>query len=129
MSDAPMDAIAAGIQTALDAADLTEFADLLHPDVRWGPPDDPSPDCTNRKQVLTWYRRGRDAGVRADVFECRVFDCRILIGTQIRGRDEADGAGSVDRWQVFTVNGGQIVEITGYDDRPEALARAADRGI
>jgi len=124
-----MDAMAARIQTALAAADLTEFADLLHPDVRWGPPDDPNPGCTNRKQVLTWYRRGRDAGVRAEVFECNVFDCRILIGTRIRGRDEDDAGEGVERWQVFTVNGGQIVDITGFDDRPEALARAGGQSI
>ena len=123
MSDALMDAIAARIQTALGAADLTVFSDLLHPDVRWGPPDDPNPGCTNRKQVLTWYRRGRDAGVRAEVVECHVFDCRILIGTRIWGRDEHAAEG-VERWQVFTVNGGQIVEIVGYDDRSEAVARS-----
>ena len=124
MSDAPMDAIAARIQTALGSADLAEFADLLHPDVRWGPPDDPNPGCTNRKQVLAWYRRGRAAGVRAEVVECQVFDCRILIGTRIWGRDEEQVADGVERWQVFTVNGGQIVEIIGYDDRSEALARS-----
>jgi SnoaL-like domain len=124
MSDASMEAIAARIQTALGAADLSGFADLLHPDVRWGPPDDPNPGCTNRKQVLTWYRRGFNAGVRAEVVECQAFDCRILIGTRIWGSDEHFAAEGVERWQVFTVNGGQIVEITGFDDRSEALARS-----
>jgi len=121
-----MEAIAARIQTALAATDVTEFSDLLHPGVRWGGPDDPNPGCHNRQQVLSWYQRGRDAGVRAEVTECLVFDSRVLIGTRIRGNDLADEAGGeVDRWQVFTVRGGQIVDIVGCDNRPEALARAA----
>jgi SnoaL-like domain len=125
VADSQTEEIAERIQTALAAADVTQFSDLLHPDVRWGPPDDPNFGCQNRGQVLAWYRRGRQAGVRAEVTECLVFESRVLIGTKIRGNDAANEAGGeVDRWQVFTVGGGQIVEIVGYDNRPEALARA-----
>lgn len=125
MTDAQMAEIAERIQAALGAADVTEFSDLLHPDVRWGAPDDPHPGCQNRRQVLAWYRRGRDAGVRAEVTECLVFDSRVLIGTKVRRGAGGEDAGTEnDRWQVFTVGGGQVVEIVGYDNRPEALRRA-----
>jgi hypothetical protein len=61
MADSRTEEIAERIQTALAAADVTQLSDLLHPDVRWGPPDDPNPGCQNRGQVLAWYRRGREA--------------------------------------------------------------------
>jgi len=121
-----MEATAERIQAALGAADLTEFSGLLHPDVYWGAPDDPNPGCQNRKQVLSWYRRARARGVRAEVTEVEVLGSRILVGTRIRGNDAADDAGGeTDRWQVFTVAAGQIMEIVGFDSRSEALARAS----
>ena len=124
--DAQMEATAERIQAALGAADLTEFSELLHPDVRWGPPDDPNPGCVNRRQVLSWYRRARARGVRAEVTEFEILGSRILVGTRIRGNDAADTVGGeMDRWQVFTVAAGQIVEIVGYDSRKDALARAS----
>jgi len=39
------------------------------------------------------------------------------------GRREVDAV--VDRWQVFTIGGGQIVEIVGFDDRADAVMRAS----
>jgi ketosteroid isomerase-like protein len=125
MTESQTEAVAARIKAALAATDVGEFSDLLHPDARWGAPDDPNPSCQSRQQVLAWYQRGRDAGVRAEVTECVVFDSRVLIGTRVRGNDLADEAGGeVDLWQVFTVGDGQILEIVGYDNRREALARA-----
>ncbi len=126
-TDAQMEATAERIRAALDAADLTEFSGLLHPDVRWGAPDDPNPGCQNRKQVLSWYRQARARGVRAQVTEIEILGSRILVGTRIRGNDAADEAGGeMDRWQVFTVAAGQVVEIVGYDSRSEALAKASN---
>lgn len=123
MSDPQTHQIADRLREALVAADLTEFSELLHPDVRWGAPDDLGSGCQNRGQVLTWYRRGRAAGISAEVTECVVFDSRILIGMRISGRDAMGG--DETRWQVFTVGGGQIVEIVGYDNRAEAFDRAS----
>lgn len=62
-----MDAVAGRVRAALQEADLSTLADLLDPDVHWGAPDDPAPECQNREQVLAWYRQARDAGLRADV--------------------------------------------------------------
>jgi len=114
--------LAEQVRAALDSADLAAIGELLHPDVRWGAPGDPEPSCRNRAQVLAWYRRGRDAGVRARVAEVVAHGDKILVGLTVAGRagaDEKAGAES-DRWEVLTVGEGQIVDIRGFDDRGEA---------
>ena len=115
--------LAGRVRQALEAADLTAYADLLDPAVRWGPPGDPSPLCRSRDQVLAWYRRGRDAGTRARVTETLVSGDRILVGLKVTG-SQAAAAGEKDRWQVLTVRSDRITEITGFDDRDEAAAHA-----
>ncbi len=115
-SGVEVEALAEQIKTALDSADLTEFQDLLDPAVTWGAPDDDLPSCSNRKQVLAWYVRGREAGVRADVTEVVARGSRILIGMGITGRDSP-------RWQVLTVRDGRIIDIRGFESRAEAAAR------
>jgi ketosteroid isomerase-like protein len=117
--------VARQVRTALEAAELTAFSDLLHPDVRWGPPDDPTPPCRNREQVLAWYRRGQESGARARVSEVVVVGDRILVGLVVRGTGAArERGGQATRWQVLTVRAGQVVDIVGYDQRSEAVARA-----
>jgi ketosteroid isomerase-like protein len=113
------------IKVALESADLAAIKDLLDPDVRWGAPDDEAPGCQNRRQVLAWYRRGREAGVRARVTELVAHGDKILVGLNVVGRPavEAQG-GEEERWQVLTVAGDRIVDIRGFDDREEAAARA-----
>jgi ketosteroid isomerase-like protein len=120
-----MQDIARQVRIALDGGDLSAFSDLLDPDVRWGAPDARQPSCRNRDQVLTWYQRGRDSGVRASVNEVVVVGDRLLVSLTVRGSEEADTRGGAAlRWQVLTVSGGRIVDIVGFDDRLEALARA-----
>ena len=68
-----MEDIAQQVRIALEAADLSAFSDLLDPDVHWGAPDARRPSCKNRDQVLAWYQRGRESGVRARVSEVGVF--------------------------------------------------------
>jgi len=110
---------------ALADADLDAYADLLHPDVRWGAPGDPSPPCQNRAQVLAWYRNGREAGTRARVTETVVAGDRILVGLHVTGTpaEAALGDGS-DRWQVLTVRDGMVADIRGFESRDEAAAAA-----
>lgn len=120
--------IAGRVSEALDAADLEQFADLLDPDVQWGPPGDPAPPCQNREQVLSWYRRGRESGVRGRVTETVVAGDQILVGLSVTGRQEArDDAEAHDRWQVLTVRDGRVAAIVGFDDRDEAAAWAGIR--
>jgi len=88
--------LAGRVRQALEAADLTAYADLLDPAVRWGPPGDPSPLCRSRDQVLAWYRRGRDAGTRARVTETLVSGDRILVGLKVTG-SQAAAAGEPGR--------------------------------
>jgi ketosteroid isomerase-like protein len=124
-----MEALAHQVRLALEAADLSAFTDLLDTDVHWGPPDARQPTCRNRDQVLAWYRRGAESGVRAEVSETVVFDDRILVGLRVRGRGGAnEQGGAVPRWQVLTVRDGRVVEIVGFDARTDALARAQTPG-
>jgi len=115
--------LAGRVRQALEAADLTAYADLLDPAVRWGPPGDPSPPCQNRDQVLAWCRRGRGTGTRARVTETLVSGDRILVGLKVTG-SQAAAAGEKDRWQILTVRRGRITGITGFGDRDEAAACA-----
>ena len=125
----PAERLAALIGQALGAADLDAYADLLHPQVRWGAPGDPSPPCQSRAQVLTWYRAGREAGTRARVTETVVSGDRILVGLRISSVQADSGAGDEsDRWQVLTVRDGLVADIRGFDNRDEAAATAGIAG-
>ncbi|MCU1494950.1 MAG: nuclear transport factor 2 family protein [Acidimicrobiaceae bacterium] len=112
------------LRFAFESADLSAIGELLDPNVRWGAPDDPAQSCQTRGEVLAWYQRGRDAGVRAQVVETDVRGDKILVGLRVTGRGARpeDRAGA-NRWQVLTVGGNAIVEIVGFDDRDEAVAR------
>jgi hypothetical protein len=111
-------AIADEVRAALSSADLTGWKSLLSPDVRWGPPDDQRSGCHNRDEVMRWYRRGREAGVRATVTELVVEGDKILVGLHVRSPD-----GEAARWQVLTVGPSGVSDIRGFDDRPDALER------
>jgi RimJ/RimL family protein N-acetyltransferase/ketosteroid isomerase-like protein len=119
-----MDQLAGQVRSALEAADLDAYADLLDRGVRWGPPGDPVPPCRSRAQVLAWYRRGREAGTRARVVETVVTGDKILVGLKVARTATPDDGAESDRWQVLTVRDGRIAGITGFDDRDEAAAWA-----
>jgi ketosteroid isomerase-like protein len=115
------------IRAALDSGDLTDAADLLDPDVRWGAPDDPTPSCQNRPDVIAWYQRARAAGVEVHVTEVTVHGAKLLVGVHVvTGPPTQPRGGPVERWQVLTVTDGRVVDIRGYDERGEAAARAAE---
>jgi hypothetical protein len=119
-----IDRLAEQIHLALQSADLDAYRELLDPDVSWGPPDDQVSGCHNRSEVLAWYRRGRDSGVRAEVVETVVSKDKILVGLKVRGSSgEADGGGESDRWQVLTVVNGRVKDIRGFESRDEAVGR------
>jgi ketosteroid isomerase-like protein len=113
------------IRAALESAELTAIAAVLDADVTWGAPDDEAPACRNRREVLAWYQRGRDAGVRAHVTEVVVHGDRVLVGLVVTGRsDVAEAGGEEQRWQVLTLAGDGVIDIRGFDEREEAAARA-----
>ncbi len=112
------------VRAALESADLTGLADLLDPDVRWGPPGDSVSGCHNRRQVIDWYELARRAGARATVSEVIPGDDKLLVGLRVTLPDARGRADEDDRWQVLTVRAGLIVDIRGYDNRPEAASAA-----
>ncbi len=116
--------IAEQVGVALGAADLSTFAELLDPNVHWGPPDAAAPVCKNRDQVLAWYSRGRQSGLRARVTQVEVTGDRILVGMLVTG-NRAD-SGAAERRQVLTVANGRIIDIVGFDEQALAVARAQE---
>lgn len=120
-----MERTAAEVRAALQTGDLDSFGHLLDPEVRWGPPGDPSPPCQTRDQVLSWYRRGQEAGATAEVSEVAVIGERLLVGLVVRGTGTArKRGGNALRWQVLTIRNGRVVEIVGFDERAEAVCFA-----
>jgi ketosteroid isomerase-like protein len=117
--------IAARVRAALQSANLEALRDLLDPDVRWGPPDDPETGCRSRDEVLAWYRRAKDQGAQAAVTEVVEGAGTLLVGLRVSGtRTAAEQGGEADRWQVLTLANGRVVDIRGFDDREAAAARA-----
>lgn len=117
--------IAERVKAVLEAVDLSDFSNLLAEDVTWGASHDPSPECQNRAQVLAWYQRARESGMRAQVSETFALGNRLMVGLRVTGNRAAKSRGSeFERWQILTVSGGRVVDIAGFDKREEAMARA-----
>jgi len=118
-----MDEVAGLVRNALAAEDLSAFTDLLDPSVTWGAPGARNPSCKNRNQVLAWYQRGRDAGVRGSVYDVEVLGDRLLVSMSVRGTENArERGGAALRFQVLTIRNGKVVKIVGFDDKTEALS-------
>jgi ketosteroid isomerase-like protein len=118
-----MDEIAVLVRKALAAEDLSGFSELLDPAVTWGAPGARNPSCKNRNQVLAWYQRGRDAGVRGSVHDVEVLGDRLLVSMSVRGTENAnERGGTALRFQLLTVRSGKVVDIVGFDDKTEALS-------
>jgi hypothetical protein len=121
-----MEETAALVRRALAAEDVERFAELLDPDVTWGAPGATNPTCQSRDQVLAWYQRGRDAGVRGSVYDVEVRGDRLLVSMSVRDTENAqERGGAALRFQVLTVRSGMIVDIVGFDDKAEALSYGA----
>jgi ketosteroid isomerase-like protein len=132
MAETPevMEGLARQVRVALDGGDLSRFSELLDPEVTWGAPAAPRPSCQNRNQVLRWYQKGQEAGVRAEVSEVSVHGDRILVTMTVGGSGAAeDRGGAALRWQVLRVRQGRVAEIVGFDHHDEARAwlATADR--
>jgi ketosteroid isomerase-like protein len=125
LPDDTMEALAEKVRTALESADLSAFAELLDPDVSWGAPGARTPACRNRDQVLSWYERGRESGVTAQVSDVTVLGVKLLVTLVVANTGEArQRGGDALRWQVLTTRHGRVVDIVGFDDRLDALAHA-----
>ncbi|MFR0359532.1 ankyrin repeat domain-containing protein [Streptomyces sediminimaris] len=106
----------------LDAAcrdrDLDLLASLLHPEVHW------TGVCHDRAQVLAWYRQTLADGTTPTLDSVEIDRDAVVLGlTLTRPAEGARPAPPQRIFQVFTVDGAQIVDIRGYPDRRSALAR------
>ena len=108
--------VAANVREVLESNEVERFAELLSPDVHWGPPGDATAPCQNRKQVLRWYSKGREAGRRVStVTEVEVHGDAVLVGMHLEGEGE--------RWQVLRVGPEGVNDIRGFEDRVQAGAQ------
>jgi hypothetical protein len=119
--------VAARVRVALESADVSQFGELLDPNVRWGAPDDPHPSCQSRDDVLAWYGRGRAAGRRARVADVQGRGDKILVHLIVSTPSQGGAVTESDRWQVLTCARGRIVDIRGFETRDEAFARVAPK--
>jgi ketosteroid isomerase-like protein len=117
-----IDELAVLVRQALAAEDLSAFTELLDPNVTWGAPGASNPTCKSRDQVLEWYQRGRDAGIRGSVYDIEILGDRLLVSMSVTGTESAqERGGTALRFQVLTVRSGKIVEIVGFDDKSDAV--------
>jgi ankyrin repeat protein len=110
--------IARHVEAACRDLDVDLFASLLHPHVRWA-------TCGNREEVLDWYRQVIADVTAATVHSVEVDGDSVILGVTMTWAAEGMPSGPPERvYQVFTVAGGEIVQIRGYPDRSSAVARA-----
>jgi hypothetical protein len=120
-----IETLAARVRVAMETIDLTEMAELLAPDARWGAPERDVPTCRSAKEILSWYEIARENGVRASVTEVDVIGEHIVVGLRIIAPKDAASPSRISaRWQVLSVEDGRIGEIRGYETRRDATAFA-----
>jgi hypothetical protein len=110
--------VARHLETAHRDLDLDLLGSLLHPAVHW------TGYCSDKGQVLDWYRGLLAEGTVATVDTVEIDRDAVILGLSVTRR--ADGARPAPPqrvFQVFTVADAQIVDIHGYPDRASAFAR------
>ncbi|MEZ0064482.1 ankyrin repeat protein [Streptacidiphilus sp. MAP12-20] len=110
--------IAVHLEAAFRDHDMDLFGSLLHPKVRW------TGLCSSRTEVLDWLERILAEGTRPTVESVEVDRDAVVLGITLRGEGEGARPAPPQRiYQVFTIDGAQIVEIHGYPDHRSALTR------
>lgn len=115
--------VTARLREALEAADCRLLAGLLHPNVRWSPPEGGETGCHARSHVLSRCSRLHVLGLRARAEETFTYPAAVVLGLRIHGTVPPADPESVG-YHVFDVTGGLITRITGYADRAQALEAA-----
>ena len=108
--------IARHLEAACRDLDLDLLGSLLHPQVQW------TGVCRNSAQVLDWYRGVLADGTVPTVQSVEVDRDAVVLGLALaRQAEAARPAPPQQLYQVFTVDGAQIVDIRGYPDRHSVL--------
>lgn len=107
------------LEAAYRDEDLDLLGSLLHPEVSW------TGLCHNKTQVLDWYRGFRAEGTVVTVNSAEVDRDAVVLGLSVSRRAEgARPAPPQQLYQLFTVDGGEIVDIRVYPNRHSALDRS-----
>lgn len=123
--DGSMDEVAEEVRKAMLAGEASAIGQLLDPNVTWGAPGSRNPTCKDRNQVLNWYQRAQEAGVRGNPIAIDVLGDRLVVTLTVRGTEGArERGGTALRFQVLTVRDGRIIDIVGFDDKSEAIEYA-----
>jgi ankyrin repeat protein len=110
--------VARHLEAATRDLNLHLFGSLLHPDVHW------TGVCTNRGEVLDWYRGLLAEGLDVAVDGVEVDGDGVILGLRVaRPSVGVRPAPPQLLYQVFTVVEGAIIDIRTYPDRTSALAR------
>ena len=113
--------IARHLEAAYRDRDLDLLGSLLHPQVHW------TGACSNRDQVIDWYRALLADGTAASVQSVEVDRDAVILGLAVARQAVGARPAQPQRLcQAFTVVDAQIVGIRGYPDRRSALARAQE---
>jgi hypothetical protein len=93
--------------------------------VRWGGEEDTEDTCHSRADVLRWYTRLRDRGVRARVAEVLDLGDAVVLELALTGHeDDPQDELRARLFQVFRIGDGLVVDIRGFPERADALASA-----
>jgi hypothetical protein len=115
--------IARHLESAYCHRDLDLLGSLLHPQVHW------TGVCTNRAEVLDWYRGVLADGTMAAVQSVEVDRDAVVLGLSLtRQAEGARPAPPQHLYQVFTIDDAQIIDIRGYPDRHSAVTRHLKAG-
>ena len=110
--------IARHLEAAYRDRDLGLLGSLLHPRVQW------TGLCRNSEQVLDWYRGLIADGTVADIHSVEVDRDAVVLGLAVARKAEgARPAPPQQLFQVFAIDGSQIIDIRAYPDRHSALTR------
>lgn len=108
--------VALHLEAAYRDLDLELLGSLLHPDVHW------TGVCSNRSEVLDWYRSLLADGIQATVESVEVSGDAVVLGLGVARHAEGARPAEADHlYQVFTVENGQVIDIHVYPNRAGAL--------
>ncbi|HEY3871998.1 MAG TPA: hypothetical protein VGM10_26785 [Actinocrinis sp.] len=117
--------VADQLTAALETGDAHLMEPLSDPAVRWGGEEETEETCHSRGDVLTWYRRLYDSGVRVEVTGVVVRDGSVVLSMAITGSKAGPSGRLPDLvHQVFHLEAGLGIDIRGYAQREDALAWA-----